>query len=99
MTPAESALWAGLRRRQVGGLRFRRQLVVGPFIVDFCCRQAGLIVEVDGSIHDELQERDEARDAALEALGYRVLHFRNEEVLNHQEDVLAAISQAVGGKM
>jgi very-short-patch-repair endonuclease len=81
MTPAETAPWAYLRRKQVGGLRFRRQHVIGPYIVDFCCVQAHLVVEVDGGVHDELQERGGARDAALADRGYNVLHVSNDEVL------------------
>jgi very-short-patch-repair endonuclease len=94
MTPAEAALWTRLRRKQICGLRFRRQHVIGPHIVDFCCVQARLVVEVDGSVHDELEEHDEARDAALQALGYRVLHVRNEEVIEQMKQVLQTITAA-----
>ena len=93
MTPAETALWTGLRRKQLAGLKFRRQHRLGPYIVGFCCPQAGLVVEVDGSVHDELRERDEARDAALEARGYRVMHVRNEDVLEHLNRVLLTIAE------
>src|SRR5512137_96300 len=91
MTPAETALWAYLRRKQVRGLKFRRQHVIGPCIVDFCCVQAGLVVEVDGGVHDEMEEHDEARDAALAERGYHVLHVRNEDVLEHLDRVLLTI--------
>jgi very-short-patch-repair endonuclease len=94
MTEAEEVLWRALRGRGVGALRFRRQHPVGRFVLDFYCPAAKLCVEVDGDIHDEQEERDEARTAALATGGYRVLRFRNEEVLNDLPSVIARIEAA-----
>jgi len=77
MTDAEKLLWARLRRRALEGLRFRRQHPIGPYIVDFFCAEAGLIIELDGQIHSsqERSEHDRLRDAALRDHGLRVLRF------------------------
>jgi very-short-patch-repair endonuclease len=80
-TPAEAALWLALRDRQLSGLKFRRQHALGPFVVDFCCVSCRLIIELDGAIHDRQVEQDRARTEYLEQLGYRVVRFRNEEML------------------
>ncbi len=93
-TPAEALLWSRLRRRQLG-VRFRRQHAIDRFIVDFYCAEARLIVEVDGDVHDLQPERDEVRQAILEALGYRVLRFRNEEVMHDLERVVEEIRREV----
>jgi len=91
MTPAETALWARLRKRQLAGLKFRRQHPIERFIVDFYCPSARLIVEVDGKIHDYQKRQDAARDAFLTQRGYRILRFRNESVLQNIEKVLDEI--------
>ena len=94
MTPAERALWAALSGRQLDGLRFRRQHPLGPFILDFCCPARKLVIELDGAGHaDEDQaQRDAARTAQLQSHGYRVLRFRNEQVLADLAAVRAAIA-------
>ena len=102
MTPAEEVLWDGLRNRGLGA-KFRRQRPVGRFIVDFYCSEARLVVELDSGAHALPQEteQDRERNVWLEARGYRVLRFRNEEVLKHMEKVMEAIRAAcearVGG--
>jgi len=93
-TPAEEALWQRLRRRQLG-IRFRRQHCIDRFIVDFYARDAGLIVEVDGPIHQAQREYDAWRQSVLEELGYRVLRFTNEQVLEDIEGVLECIQGAI----
>ncbi len=93
-TPAEEVLWAALRGRQLAGLKFRRQDVIGPFIADFYCASARLIVEVDGDIHDTQKEYDAYRTRQFEDHGYRVIRFSNEEVLHNLKKVLAQISAA-----
>ena len=95
LTPAERVLWEALRSRQMAGLRFRCQHAVGPFVLDFLCPTARLVIEVDGSIHDQQVEQDKARTQHLEAYGYRVIRFRNGEVLHDLPTVLAQIEQAV----
>ncbi|MGQ0532726.1 MAG: endonuclease domain-containing protein [Caulobacteraceae bacterium] len=84
MTPAERALWMELRRAPLDDSHFRRQTPIGPFIVDFACRAARLVVEVDGNAHDNdaARESDAQRDGWLREGGYRVLRFTNAEVLS-----------------
>jgi very-short-patch-repair endonuclease len=95
MTEAERLLWSRLRRRQVGGFRFRRQVPVGGYICDFICPQARLVLELDGSQHFERSDYDERRTAFLERRGYRVLRFWNIDVLKHVDQVLEAINAAL----
>ncbi|MEK9212886.1 endonuclease domain-containing protein [Sphingomonas sp. 2378] len=87
-TEPEKRLWAHLSRSQLGGFKFRRQSVMGGFIVDFSCPATGLIVEVDGETHADAQ-RDNRRDAALAELGFRVVHISNADVMHNIEGVLA----------
>ena len=91
MTQAERLLWHALRRSSVDGLHFRRQQVIAGFIVDFYCHAAGLIVEVDGPIHEEQTEGDEQRDAILSGIGLRVLRIKNEEVVSDLGGVVRKI--------
>ena len=85
-------LWSRLRRKQLEGFRFRRQHPLGPYVVDFCCAEAKLIVEVDGGHH---ADDDEARTRWLEARGYRVIRFWNNDVLANTEGVLCMILDAL----
>jgi very-short-patch-repair endonuclease len=94
MTEAEKALWARIRRQQVDGLRFRKQHPIGRYIVDFCCFESRLIIEVDGDVHDGREEYDRNRDAFLSGGGYSVLRFRNDEVLQRMDSVIEAIRSA-----
>ena len=89
-TDAERRLWSCLRMRQLGGYRFRRQVPIGPYVVDFVCLSARLIVEVDGSQHAGAIH-DLRRDALLSARGFRVLRFWNHEVLAQPEAVCQVI--------
>lgn len=91
MTLAEKLLWSRLRNKRLDGLKFRRQHPLGPFIADFYCAAQRLVVEIDGDIHDLQPGRDAARTEQFEQYGCRVIRFRNEQVLNDIEDVLAAI--------
>ncbi len=92
MTDAEARLWLRLRKPGIEGLRFRRQVPIGPYIVDFFCPQHRLIVEVDGGQHGD--DADAARDAWLTAHGYRVVRVWNNDVMANVEGVCAAISAA-----
>ncbi|HEY5721208.1 MAG TPA: DUF559 domain-containing protein [Allosphingosinicella sp.] len=91
MTPAEKRLWSALRNRRLEGFKFRRQDWIGPFVADFVCWKARLIVEVDGSQHGEQVEYDEGRDDYLAREGFMVLRFWNNEVTNDLEAVLSSI--------
>jgi very-short-patch-repair endonuclease len=83
-TSAERRLWQGLRRRQSGGFKFRRQVTLGGFIADFVCFEALMVIEVDGATHSTDREvaRDAARSAALAAQGYEILRFTNDDVFH-----------------
>ncbi len=94
-TAAERRLWTRLRGRQVAGANFRRQQPIGPFIVDFCCPDMRLIVELDGGQHATRVEYDMGRTAFLASRGYRVIRFWDNEVLQETEAVLERIVQAV----
>ena len=89
---AERLLWQQLRAHRLLGYKFRRQVVVEPYIVDFVCIEAMLIIEADGGQHVEQQSYDEQRTAHLESLGYRVLRFWNHEILNELDSVVSQIA-------
>ena len=95
MTDAEIALWAKLRRKQLYGLQFYRQKTIGNYIVDFYCRSARLVIEIDGGQQhkEEGAFRDAARDRDLENLGLCVLRFSNLDVLGNLDGVIAMIVQ------
>ncbi|KQT31427.1 hypothetical protein ASG29_15120 [Sphingomonas sp. Leaf412] len=94
MTEPETRLWLALRGRRFDGVRFSRQVVIGPYIADFCARSMRLIVEVDGDTHAD-QARDESRMVWLEAQGYRVVRFGNADVMTNLDGVLHAIGVAL----
>ena len=87
-------LWAALRKNQLAGLHFRRQQIIDGFIVDFYCHAAGLVIEVDGSVHAKQTAYDAERDRILAARGLRVLRVGNAEVLQDCPAVLAQIAAA-----
>src|SRR5687767_2312241 len=84
-TEGERALWRLLRKRQVAGHRFRRQVPIGPFVVDFACLERRVVVEVDGSAHDAPIKRksDAERDAWISAQRFRILRLEDGEVLEN----------------
>ena len=92
MTVEESLLWARLRGNRLGGYHFRRQQVIDGFIVDFYCHRAGLVVEVDGPIHDDQVDYDAERDRILSGRGVRILRVTNEEVKRNFEGVIDRIT-------
>lgn len=94
LTDSERALWRLLRSRQLKGAKFRRQQPIGPYVADFVCLEARLIVEADGGQHASA-ERDSDRDAWLSERGYRVLRFWNHDILGNPEGVLHAIAEAL----
>ena len=96
LTPEERILWQRLRANRLDGWHFRRQQVIDGFIVDFYCHKAGLVVELDGPIHDGQVDYDIERDNALETRGLRVLRIRNKEVHQDLERVLARILEVCG---
>ena len=96
-TPAEARLWEALSGQKLGGLKFRFQHPVGQVILDFYCASCKLAVEVDGGVHDARSKEDAARTEHLEAYYYRVIRFRNEEVLANLDAVLSQILAAARG--
>lgn len=95
-TGPEAYLWHALRDRRLGGWKWRRQAPCGPFIVDFLCVEAGLVVELDGGQHSEAVAYDARRTAYLAATGLRVIRFWNSFVLENRPDVCDAIYRACG---
>jgi len=94
MTPAEKLLWKEVRANKLG-VHFRRQQVIAGFIVDFYCHQAGLVIEVDGDIHDLQKEEDARREKALSELGLRVVRFGNDEVVRNVSAVVGRIRDSI----
>ena len=92
---AERLLWRHLRNRQLAGFKFRRQCVIEPYVVDFVCLEAGLIIEVDGGQHAEQAAYDARRTARLERMGYRVMRFWNHEILTEIDAVLERTESAL----
>jgi very-short-patch-repair endonuclease len=92
-TEAEDRFWQAVRNRQLDGFKFRFQHSLWPYVVDFICMEAKLIVELDGGQHSET--KDARRTAFLEARGFRVLRFWNHDVLENLEGVLAVVSAAL----
>ena len=93
-TPAERKLWSRIRNDQLG-VTFRRQHAVGNYIPDFCCPKAKLILELDGSQHLEQEEYDLERTKYLESLGYKVIRFWNNDVMNNIDNVILAIIHVI----
>ena len=91
-TDVEQRLWLAVRARRLDGLKFRRQATVGPFIVDFLCHEAALVVELDGGQHGD--KVDAARTRYLEQQGLKVLRFWNNEVIGNMEGVLETVLTA-----
>ncbi|MGH8593647.1 MAG: endonuclease domain-containing protein [Gammaproteobacteria bacterium] len=90
-TQAEQCLWHRLRGRRLEGFKFRRQQILGPYIVDFLCIRAKLVIEIDGGQHAGQTEHDRLRSQYLQGLGYRVIRFWNNEVLRDMDAVLERI--------
>jgi very-short-patch-repair endonuclease len=94
-TDAERHLWRQLRRRQIRGYRFRRQVPIGGFIADFACLEANLVIELDGAQHVERKSYDGERDRKLACEGFRVLRFWDNEVFHDTEAVLDVIFRSL----
>ena len=96
MTDAENVLWLHLKNK-IGNCKFRRQHPIGNYVADFYCHKAKLIIEVDGSVHNdrEVKEQDEIRENDLMNMDYQIVRFTNEEVMKQCETVLKKISEIV----
>lgn len=95
LTDAERKLWAHLRLRQIEGHKFRRQRPIGPYIVDFVCLERLLVIEVDGGHHMQRASLDARRDAWLASVGFTVLRFWDNQVLNEMAAVTETIAEAL----
>ena len=91
MTDVERRLWHHLRRKQRDGYRFRRQHPIGPYISDFACLNPKLVIELDGSHHIDQMLEDQWRTECIEAEGFAVIRFWNQQVLDGLDDVLGEI--------
>ena len=94
-TDAERVLWSVISNRQIAGVRFNRQVPVGPFICDFVARSAKLVVELDGGQHGDAVAYDDRRTDFLQARGYRVLRYWNNDVFSNLAGVVEAINDAL----
>ncbi len=91
MTDSERHLWAKLRRKQLGGLRFRRQVPFGPYVADFVCLSKRLIIEIDGGQHDRAKLYDARRTTWMEEKGFKVIRFWAHDVMKRRTVVLQTI--------
>jgi len=91
MTEAENVLWRSIRANRLDGWHFRRQQLISGFIVDFYCHALGLIIEVDGEVHEFQEKADQDREVALRMQGFHVMRHQNEEVLIQLPKVLEQI--------
>ena len=96
LTPAEAALWLALKNKQLSGRRFKRQVSIGHYVVDFYCPSEKLIIELDGEHHftEAGYKHDLRRDKDLNNLGLKVIRFENEIVFHRYEDILEKIQEA-----
>ena len=92
-TPAEVALWQLLKNKQLDGRKFRRQVSIENYVVDFFCPQENLVIELDGAVHDQptVAENDKYRDERLADLGFKILRFKNQDVFTLTDWVLSEI--------
>ena len=90
-TPAEAVLWNAVRGNQIDGFHFRRQQVIHGLFADFYCHATALVVELDGSSHDQKQESDRERDCYFKSLGIDVLRFQNQDVFQKLDSVIETI--------
>ena len=97
MTDAERLLWSQIRRKQLKGLQFYRQKIVGNYIVDFYCAEAKLVLELDGGQHYSKngKEQDSVRDSYMREIGLRILRFSDREVFENLEGVMMKIWESL----
>jgi very-short-patch-repair endonuclease len=96
-TDAERLIWPELRAHRMNGASFRRQVPIGPYVVDFLCHAAKLVIELDGGQHfeSEQEQRDARRFAFLARKGFRILRFNNHDVMTNRDGVLETIAAAI----
>lgn len=94
-TPAEAKLWNYLKNRKFMGLKFRRQVPFGRYVIDFYCKEQNLAVEIDGEYHQDVKVYDRNRKDFLESSKIRILRFNNKNVLGNIETVLKALEEVI----
>ena len=94
-TEAEKMMWSKVRDRRLMGLKFRRQVPIEGYVVDFMCVERGLIVELDGGQHADMVEKDKERTDVLESKGFLVKRYWNNDVLTNMDGVLIDLSEAL----
>jgi len=94
-TNAENRLWSRLRATQLEGFKFRRQHSIGPFVADFFCLEARLVIELDGSQHADQLADDQRRTEFIRDAGYSVLRVWNHEVISEIDEVIQRIADAI----
>ena len=99
MTKCEELLWEKLNRKQICGLRFRRQHPIDIFIADFYCHEVRLVVELDGEIHENKKEYDLGRSAEIGKFDIKVIRFSNEQIMNSIEEVIKEIKRVVADRL
>ena len=97
-TPGEKVLWNKLRANRFRGFKFRRQVPIGPYVVDFLCVEKKLIIEIDGDSHYEqgAHERDKKRERYLQTHRFNIIRFGNRQTCASIDDVLAEIARVLG---
>ncbi|MEO8602387.1 MAG: endonuclease domain-containing protein [bacterium] len=96
LTDAERRVWNRLRARELRDLKFRRQVPIGRYIVDFCCFDHKVVIELDGGQHADRVDKDAERTEFLQRSGYRVVRFWNHDVMSDIDAVLLAIDEFIG---
>jgi very-short-patch-repair endonuclease len=97
-TDAERRVWQSIRNRQIEGRKFRRQVPIGPYVADFLCAEARLVIELDGGQHADRAAYDERRTAWLREQGYRVIRFWNVDVMTNFHGILDRIRLELRGE-
>jgi very-short-patch-repair endonuclease len=98
VTKAEARLWIYLRTLREQGIHFRRQHAIGPYVTDFCAPSKRVVIELDGSQHQDQKEHNEERTTYLNSLGYKVIRFWNAQVMNDIQGVIRTIEKELEGK-
>jgi very-short-patch-repair endonuclease len=100
-TKAEAVLWKFLKNKQLNNLRFRRQHGIGPYIADFCHSKSATVIELDGGIHEDPEQKlyDRQREDFLNAKGYSILRFKNQEILKNLSEVLNKIEEHISKQL
>ena len=97
MTGSEKVIWKSISKKQLLGLKFRRQHPIGNYIADFYCHERKLVIEIDGKYHENKYQKmhDNYRDSEMERFGINIIRFKNDEIFNELEKVLHKIQKII----